>query len=159
MHLIEVTDKNSSRDFLMTNVQLNKNNPHYIRPLDKDINEVFDPKKNKAFRHGEICRWILKDEQGNLTGRIAAFVNKKYRNKGDDFPVGGIGFFDCTNDQQAADMLFDVAKHWLIQHGMEESYAGALNHNVVLGVPPDIGNALRRIQAVKLYLSTVSDNF
>ena len=44
---------------------------------------------------------------------------KKYKNKVDDGPVGGIGFFDCINDQAAADMLFDVAKHWLIQHGME----------------------------------------
>ncbi len=34
-------------------------------------------------------------------------------------PVGGIGFFDCINDQAAADMLFDVAKHWLLQKGME----------------------------------------
>ena len=50
---------------------------------------------------------------------IAAFVNKKYRNKGDEVPVGGIGFFECINDQVAADMLFDVAKHWLMQKGME----------------------------------------
>ena len=33
-------------------------------------------------------------------------------------PVGGIGFFDCINNQHAADMLFDVAKHWLLQKGM-----------------------------------------
>ena len=52
-------------------------------------------------------------------GRIAAFVNKKYRNKGDDVPVGGIGFFDCINNQEAADMLLDVARHWLGQRGME----------------------------------------
>jgi len=31
----------------------------------------------------------------NRFGRIAAFVNKKYKNKGDDVPVGGIGFFEC----------------------------------------------------------------
>ena len=61
----------------------------------------------------------MKNEEGKLIGRIAAFVNKKYKNKGDDVPVGGIGFFDCINDQEAADMLFDVAKHWLIQKGME----------------------------------------
>jgi hypothetical protein len=34
-------------------------------------------------------------------------------------PVGGVGFFDCVNDQSAADMLFDVAKHWLLQKGMQ----------------------------------------
>lgn len=119
MQLTEVTTPQLARQFLAVNVVINKSNPNYIRPLDKDVNDVFDPKKNKAFRFGEATRWILKDDQGNLIGRIAAFTNKKYRNKGDDIPVGGIGFFDCINDQAAADLLFDVAKHWLAQRGME----------------------------------------
>lgn len=119
MQLIEVNTPQLAKEFLKVNVELNRNNPAYIRPLDKDVNEVFDKKKNKAFRNGEVTRWILKDPGGNLIGRIAAFTNKKYRNKGDDVPVGGIGFFDCVNDQAAADMLFDVAKHWLMQRGMQ----------------------------------------
>jgi hypothetical protein len=119
MKLDEVSDKKTAKEFLDVNVLINKNDPNYIRPLDKDIDEVFDPNKNKAFRHGETIRWILKNEDGRLIGRIAAFANKKYKNKGDDIPVGGIGFFDCINDQAAADMLFDVAKHWLMQRGMQ----------------------------------------
>lgn len=119
MQLIEVTTPQLARDFLRVNVGINKHNPAYIQPLDKDINDVFDEKKNKSFRFGEAIRWILKDKEGKLIGRIAAFVNKKYKNKGDDVPVGGVGFFDCINDQGAADMLFDVAKHWLIQKGLE----------------------------------------
>jgi hypothetical protein len=119
MQLIEVTDKKTEKDFIKVNVEVNEDNPDYIRPLDKDIIDVFDKEKNKAFRFGEAVRWILKDNDGKLIGRIAAFTNKKYRNKGDDVPVGGIGFFDCINDQSAADMLFDVAKHWLMQRGME----------------------------------------
>ena len=119
MQLTEVTTPQLSKEFIRVNVELYKNDPNYIRPLDKDINDVFDPEKNKAFRFGEATRWILKDNTGKLAGRIAAFTNKKYKNKGDDVPVGGIGFFDCINDQLAADMLFDVAKHWLIQKGMQ----------------------------------------
>ena len=77
------------------------------------------PPKNKTFRHGECTRWVLQTSEGEFLGRIAAFINKKYKNKGDEFLVGGIGFFDCINDQSAADMLFDVAKHWLLQRGVE----------------------------------------
>ncbi|ANE50566.1 hypothetical protein [Flavisolibacter tropicus] len=117
--LIEVTTPQLANDFLQANVQINKNNPNYIRPLDKDINDVFDKEKNKAFRFGTVIRWVLKNEKDELIGRIAAFTNKKYRNKGDDGPVGGVGFFDCINNQNAADMLFDVAKHWLLKHGVE----------------------------------------
>jgi hypothetical protein len=119
MQLVEVTTAKLANDFLNVQVEINKNNPAYIRPLDKDINSVFDKEKNKAFRFGEAIRWVLKDDAGKLIGRIAAFTNKKYKNKGDDVPVGGIGFFDCINEQAAADMLFDVAKHWLMQKGMQ----------------------------------------
>lgn len=119
MQLQEVNDPIAARAFLDVNVRLNEGNPNYIRPLDKDINDVFDPKKNKAFRFGKIIRWILHDNAGKAIGRIAAFTNRKYKNKGDEVPVGGIGFFDCINDQRAADMLFDVARHWLGQQGME----------------------------------------
>lgn len=117
--LVEVRTKEQEKEFLLVNVTINRNNPNYIRPLDKDINDVFDEKKNKTFRFGTVKRWILKNSAGENIGRIAAFTNKKYRNKGDDVPVGGMGFFDCINDQQAADMLFDVARHWLAQQGME----------------------------------------
>ena len=118
MQLIEVTSRDLAQDFVNVNALLNKGNPNYIRPLDKDIQEVFDPKKNKTFRHGEVNRWLLKSGDRYI-GRIAAFTNKKYRNKGDDVTVGGVGFFDCINDQSAADLLLDVAKHWLLQRGME----------------------------------------
>ena len=119
MQLTEVTNKQTAKDFIRVNIEINKNDPNYIHPLDKDINDTFDPKKNKTFRFGEATRWILRSGDGKLIGRIAAFTNKKYKNKGDDVPVGGIGFFDCINDQDAADTLFDVAKHWLLTRGME----------------------------------------
>jgi hypothetical protein len=119
MRLQEVNNRPLEKQFIEVNFLLNRDNPNYIRPLDKDIREVFDKKKNKAFRFGKTCRWILYTDDEHPIGRIAAFTNKKYRNKGDEFPVGGIGFFDCINDQNAADLLFDVARHWLINEGME----------------------------------------
>jgi hypothetical protein len=119
MQLIEVTTKSLAEDFIRVNVLINKGNPNYIRPLDKDVDDVFDAKKNKSFRFGTATRWLLKNSDGELIGRIAAFVNKKYKNRGDDVPVGGVGFFDCINNQNAAEMLFDVARHWLMQKGME----------------------------------------
>ncbi len=119
MQVTEVLTPSQARDFLKINVDINRSDPNYIQPLDKDVNEVFDPKKNKTYRQGEAVRWILRDASGKLIGRIAAFINKKYRNKGDDGPVGGIGFFDCIDDQAAANLLFDTGKAWLLSKGME----------------------------------------
>jgi hypothetical protein len=119
MQVIEVKNRLESNDFLKVNVLMNRHNPKYIRPLDNEVNEVFDPQKNKAFKYGTAIRWILKDDDGKLIGRIAAFVSSKYINKGDTYPVGSCGFFDCIDDQKAADILFDTAKQWLQQKGME----------------------------------------
>ena len=119
MQLIEVLDESTARAFIEINATLNSQDPNYIRPLDKDIEDVFNPEKNKTFRHGQCVRWLIRHEEGQYLGRIAAFTNRKYKNIGDEQPTGGIGFFDCINDQQAANLLLDTARNWLIRQGME----------------------------------------
>jgi hypothetical protein len=119
MQIIEVTNAGLSKDFIKVNAILYREDKNYIRPLDKDMEEVFDPVRNKAFQDGKVIRWLLMDETGNYIGRIAAFVLGKYRNKGDKVLPGCIGFFDCINDQPAANLLFDTAKAWLQKEGAE----------------------------------------
>jgi hypothetical protein len=119
MEICKVNDKQSRQLFLEIPTNIYANDPNWIKPLDKEINDVFDEEKNKAYRFGKTERWILRNNDGKWIGRIAAFVNKKYKTKGDDCAVGGIGFFECINNQEAADMLFDNAKHWLLNEGVE----------------------------------------
>ena len=119
MRITEVTSRKHVRDFLMLPVTLYKNEPHWIRPLDKDIEWVFDPSRNNAFKQGECVRWIMHDDHGRTVGRVAAFVNKKTVHKGNDQPTGGLGFFECINDREAAFKLFDQCKLWLQERGME----------------------------------------
>ncbi len=119
MKLIAVSNAQHERQFIALPVALYKNEPNWIRPLDKDINAVFDKEKNKTFRHGEIARWLLEDDKGQIIGRIAAFVNQKTAEKDNKQPTGGCGFFECINDQAAANLLFDQARDWLKERGME----------------------------------------
>jgi hypothetical protein len=118
MKVVEVTNQQLEKEFLLLPVKLYQSENNWIRPLDKDIKAVFNQKKNKAFQHGECIRWILVDGDKTI-GRVAAFVNTKTATKGNDQPTGGIGFFDCIHDQKAAFMLFDQCKEWLQQRGME----------------------------------------
>lgn len=116
--LIEVVDKTSIMEFLNFPSKLYKSDKHWIRPLDEDIEAVFDKNKNKNFRHGDAIRWLLKDQKQNTIGRVAAFYNEKTAKKNQQ-PTGAMGFFDCIDDQQAADILFDACRSWLMQKGME----------------------------------------
>src|SRR6478609_2634277 len=110
-----VTDKVGAKEFLMLPVRLYKHEKNWIRPLDQDINDIFDPEENKYFRHGECIRWILKDSKGVSIGRIAAFTDK--RQLKDKLPSAGFGFFECINDQNAANLLFKTAIDWLKDKG------------------------------------------
>lgn len=118
MMLKEVKTKEDVQFFLELPVSLYKEDKEWIRPLDKDIEQVFDRNLNKTFRHGDAIRWLLYDSAGQVTGRIAAFVNQKTANAS-GIPIGGIGFFECINDQESANVLFNASVEWLKAKGMQ----------------------------------------
>ncbi|WP_027000860.1 hypothetical protein [Eisenibacter elegans] len=118
MKLIEVTDTKTAQDFLKLPKKMYAQDPNWVQPLDADIMAVFDPAKNPKFQHGECIRWLLVNEKEELIGRVAAFVDYKIANI-EKQPTGGMGFFECINDQKAAFMLFDACKQWLQARGME----------------------------------------
>lgn len=119
MQLFEVKSPEQAKEFLLLPLKLYKGSPHWVRPLDSDIENFFIPKKNKTFRNGECTRWILQNDKKETVGRVAAFVNHKTAKKDNKQPTGGVGLFECVNDQSAAFMLFDEAKEWLTEKGME----------------------------------------
>ena len=118
MMLIEVDNKKLINLFHKVPKKLYKKDKNWICPLFNEIEAIFNPKTNPLFEEGDAIRWILKDSKGNLIGRIAAFYNLKKANAF-DYPTGGIGFFECINDKNAAFLLFDTAKEWLKNKGME----------------------------------------
>src|SRR6187401_3049715 len=117
MKMHEVCSNADKQAFLQVAVDMYKDDPNWIRPLDKDIEAVFDPKQNKFFRHGKCSRFLLK-EDGKIIGRIAVFVNDKTSRK-EAQPTGGIGFFECINNQEAANLLFNICWDWLRNRGIE----------------------------------------
>jgi hypothetical protein len=118
MTITEVTNKATQKAFLEVARIIYKNDDVWVCPLDNDIEAVFDPAKNHFHQHGKCTRWILRDENGQLIGRIAAFINDKKAFNYEQ-PTGGIGFFECIDNKQAAFLLFDTAKKWLSENGMQ----------------------------------------
>ena len=118
MELIEVNDKKTEELFLEVPKTIYKHDINYIPHIKQDIEKVFDEKKNKLFKQkGEVKRWILKKD-GAFIGRVAAFINPKTVKTG-PHRIGGMGFFECINDKQAAFLLFDACKKWLLERGIE----------------------------------------
>ena len=116
--LLEIKDKKAVKKFLDFPSTLFKNDQNWIRPLNDDIEKIFDPKRNKSFRKGNAIRWILLNKQNKVKGKVAAFYDQKGPGKNDQ-QTGGLGFFDCINNQNAANTLFNAARNWLQDKGME----------------------------------------
>lgn len=118
MNLIEVNNNQLAKEFILVAKEIYKNDPKWISPIDNDINTTFDIKENKLFRNGEAIRWVLKDDDGKLIGRVAAFINEKTSNSTEQ-PTGGMGFFECMNNKNAAFLLFDKCREWFTARKME----------------------------------------
>lgn len=118
MQFIEVKDRKSWKLFHKAPHIVYKGDPNWICPLEKDVEAIFNPKFNKAFSDGEAVCYALLDETGRPAGRIAAFIDHE-RNKTQPQPIGGIGFFECLNDQRYAFALFDKAEQWLKERGVK----------------------------------------
>jgi hypothetical protein len=118
MTITEVSSKATRKAFLDAARVIYKNDNIWVCPLDNDIEAIFDPAKNNFHQNGKCTRWILRDEKGHLCGRIAAFINNKKAFNYEQ-PTGGIGFFECINNEEAAFLLFDAAKKWLTENGMQ----------------------------------------
>jgi hypothetical protein len=117
MEAVEVFGKKTVDEFHNLPGKIYKNDPNYTPSLRLMIENTFDPKKNAKFQEGNACRWIVKKD-GNYLGRIAAFYDSGYAS-GFGQPTGCFGFFECIDDQEVANLLFDTAKNWLQQNGME----------------------------------------
>ena len=117
MQIIQVTDKQTVNEFHQLPEEIYKNDKNWTPQLRIMIEDTFNPEKNAKFKTGDARRWILK-KNGKAIGRIAAFYDSDYA-EGYDQPTGACGFFECINDQEAAFLLFNTAKNWLKENGME----------------------------------------
>ena len=116
--LEEVLTPAQIRGWLDLPKQLYTEYPNWICPLDTDIEEVFDPKRNELFTDGEAIRWVVRDADNRIVGRIGAFYNRE-KAAIEEQPTGGCGFFEAIDSQEVANLLFDASRDWLAAHGME----------------------------------------
>ncbi|MDB4584170.1 GNAT family N-acetyltransferase [Draconibacterium sp.] len=117
MQVIQVNDKQTVNEFHKLPERIYKNDRNWIPALRTMIEDIFNPTKNTRFKIGNASRWLLK-LNGEYMGRIAAFYDEAY-SSGYDQPTGCCGFFECINDKKAAFKLFDTAKNWLSENGIE----------------------------------------
>jgi len=93
-----------------------KDDPAWVPPLILERKEHLDPRKNPFFEHGEAAYFLAMDGSTPV-GRISAHVNRLHNERYND-RTGFFGFFECIDNQQAADALLREAEEWLLEKNM-----------------------------------------
>lgn len=126
--VVPINSKSQKKAFMMLPFEIYKNNKYWVSPLLTDmrymfgLNGFFDSILGNKGRHpfyeyGQM-QLYLAYKNNQLVGRIAAINNDKYNEIHQHYKTGFFGFFECINDQQVANALFDKAKIWLKERGM-----------------------------------------
>lgn len=104
--------------FLKFAFQVYKDDPNWVPPLFMDKMKILSKSKNPFF-HGTSDIDLFMAYRGNKpVGRIAAIRNDIH-NETHNENIGFFGFFECYNDQEAANKLLDTAKEWLKAHNFD----------------------------------------
>jgi hypothetical protein len=119
MNAIEVKQLVSKQDhdrFIKLPWKLYANDPMWVPPLLMDRKKLIDKKNNPFYQHAE-AEFFLAYRNNEIAGRIAAIINHNH-NKEHKENIGFFGFFECINEQQVANALFQTAKQWLKERGV-----------------------------------------
>ncbi len=120
-------DRKRLRNFLDVVRTIYDGDSSYVRPLDMEIEQTLDPKKNPFFDHGDAASFVAYRD-GVPAGRITAQIDFDHLARHRD-ETGFFGFFETIEDPQVAEALLREAERWLSARGMKRA-RGPLNLNV-----------------------------
>jgi hypothetical protein len=137
-------------DFLNVVDTIYADDAHYVRPLNQDLKDRLNPKRNPFFEHGEATIFTAYKD-GKCVGRITGTIDREYLDRHKD-DTGFWGFLDTVDDEEVAKALIARAESWLRERGMKRAIGPfSLNINEEIGClvsgfehPPTILNPHHR---------------
>lgn len=113
-----VETRHERKQFLNLPWDLYRGNPHWVPPLRQNVEELVGFRKHPFYEHAAGQAFLaLRD--GKPCGRILAIDNAYHRERYNE-NRGMFGFFESVDDQQVATELFDAARKWLGQRGLDK---------------------------------------
>ncbi len=119
-------------DFLNVVDYVYRDDPAFVRPLDMDLKDRLNPRKNPFFEHGEAALFCAY-RNGWPVGRCSVSIDREHLGRYRD-DTGFFGFFDTIDDEDVARALLARAEGWLRGKGMKRVRGPvSLNINEELG--------------------------
>lgn len=119
MRISKVENSKHFRQFIRFPWKIYSKESPWVPPLISDAIGVLTESKNPFWLHSKKQLFLAYDDKDKVIGRIAAVIDYNYMNFQDD-NCGFFGFFECIDDVVAAKALFDAAKNWLNEQGINK---------------------------------------
>ncbi|WP_214226539.1 hypothetical protein [Pedobacter sp. B4-66] len=121
--IVAVSNKKELAQFIDFPHDLYKGDSNYVPELFIAQRDLLTT--HPFHKHSSLQCFLLFDGD-KIIGRIAAILNNNYNtfNGAND---GFFGFFDCINDQTAANLLLDTSAKWLKDKGVTGAIIGPVN--------------------------------
>ncbi|HEY2980452.1 MAG TPA: hypothetical protein VGJ22_04680 [Anaerolineales bacterium] len=114
---VDTKDKRQVRRFVQFPHRLYRDTAQWVPPLDIDAYNQLNRKKHPFHEHSDVD-FFLAVRDGRDVGRIAAIENKPF-NQYHGVKEADFYFFDCENDAEAADALFESVFEWARARGLD----------------------------------------
>ncbi len=115
----EVSSRKDQREFIQLAFRLYKDNPNWVPPLIMTQEELLGFRKH-PFHDNAIVKNFLASRDGKVVGRISAIVNHGHNERFEE-KRGFFGFFECIDDENVSQALFDRAAQCLKSYGMTDA--------------------------------------
>jgi hypothetical protein len=113
---INLSDKKQVQDFLDLPFRIYRDIPQWVPPLRMDERVRLDPDRYPFYKHSQ-AGFFLAYEGTRVVGRIVAIDNRLY-NQHNHTSTGFFYLFECENDQETANGLFETACDWARARGL-----------------------------------------
>ncbi len=115
---LNLSNKRHVRDFLAVPFRVYADIPRWVPPLEMDARLILDTKRHPFYRHSQAA-FFLARKDGFPVGRLAVIDNRRYN----DYNHSSTAFFylfECENDPEIANGLFEAAFEWARSRGLNE---------------------------------------
>jgi len=114
---IDTRNKAQARRFVNISYRLYAKCKQWVPPLLMDVNTQLNRDKHPFYEHSQADFFIV-SRDGRDVGRIAALENKPF-NKYHGTHKANIYLFECEDDQEAANALFERVFDWAKARGLD----------------------------------------
>ncbi|MGW8257839.1 MAG: N-acetyltransferase family protein, partial [Thermoguttaceae bacterium] len=116
LEIQRVSTRRQQRQFLDFPWTLYQGDPNWIPHLRANNKELAGFKQHPFYARNSVQAFVAM-RNGEVCGRIAAILNQGHNLQYNE-QRGFFGFFECRDDQQAANMLFDAVRRWFADQGI-----------------------------------------